>query len=163
MMPLLLIVTLGAALAFTGCGPNAKDGSLSPATGSAFTEVTLPQGTRLPLALTSPVGSDTSAVEDAVTAELTHAITIGGRDVLPAGARLSGVVTEVDRSGRLRGRATVGFRFRFLRAGNSQYNVETAGLSPQAPSLTEQEVRLGPGADVTTYLTVPLTVRVLGN
>jgi len=24
-------------------------------------------------------------------------------------------------------------------------------------------VRLGPGADVTTYLTVPLTVRVLGN
>jgi len=161
MKPQLLAVTLGAALAFTGCGANAdaKDGSLSPATGS-FTEVTLPQGTLLPLSLTSSVGSDTSAVEDAVTAELTHAITLDGRDVLPAGARLSGVVTVVDGSGRLRGRPTIQFRVRFLRAGNTQYNVETAGLSPQAPSITQREVRLGPGADVTTYLTVPLTVRV---
>jgi len=162
MKPLPLSVTLGAALAFTGCGANAnaRDGSLSPATGSAFTEVTLPQGTLLPLSLTSAVGSDTSAVEDAVTAELTHAITLDGRDVLPAGARLSGVVTVVDGSGRLRGRPTIQFRVRFLRAGNTQYNVETAGLSPQAPSITQREVRLGPGADVTTYLTVPLTVRV---
>lgn len=158
----LLVVTLGAALAVSGCGTNAKDGSLSPATGSAFTEFTLPQGTKLPLSLTSSVASDTSLVKDAVTAELTHAITINGRDVLPAGARLSGRVTAVDGSGRLTGRAMIRFRFTFLRAGNTQYNVETAGLSPRAPSSTQQEVRLGPGADVTTRLTVPLTVRVVG-
>jgi len=161
MKPMLLTVTLGAALAVSGCGANAKDG-LSPATGSAFTEVTLPQGTRLPLSLTSSLASDTSVVEDAVTAELTHAVTLDGRDVLPAGARLSGAVTEVDRSGRLKGRAMIRFRFRFLRAGNAQYNVETAGVSPQAPSIAQPEVRLGPGADVTTYLTVPLSVRVPG-
>jgi hypothetical protein len=162
MKPLLLIATLGAALAFTGCGANAnaKDNS---ATGSAFTEVTLPQGTQLSLSLTSSVGSDTSAVDDAVTAELTHAVTMDGRDVLPAGATLSGIVTVVDVSGRLRGRAMIGFRFRFLQAGKTQYRVETAGLSPQGPSLTQPEVRLGPGADVTTYLTVPLTVRVPSN
>jgi len=162
MKPLLLIVTLGAALAVSGCGANANDG-LSPASGTAFTEVTLPQGTRLPLSLTSSVGSDTSAVEDAVTAELTHAITLDGRNVLPAGSTLSGVVTVVDGSGRLRGKAMIGFRFRFLQAGKTQYRIETAGLSPQAPSLTQREVRLGPGADVTTYLTVPLTVRMLRN
>ena len=165
MKPLLLIVTLGAALAVSGCGGNANatDVSRSPTSGSAFTEVTLPQGTTLPLSLTSSVASDTSVIEDAVTAELTHAITIDGRDVLPAGARLSGVVTEVDSSGRVTGRAMIAFRFRFLRAGNTQYSVETAGLTSQAPLIKEKEVRLGPGADVSTYLTVPLTVRVLRN
>jgi hypothetical protein len=159
----LLVVTLGAALAVSGCGTNAKDASLSLATGSAFTEVTLPQGTQLPLSLTSSVGSDTSAIEDVVTAELTHAVTVDGRDVLPAGARLSGAVTDVDGSGQVRGRILVAFRFTSLRTGNTRYNVETAGLSPQAPAAKAQEVRLGPGADVTTYLTVPLTVRVVRN
>ena len=95
MKPLLPIVTLAAALAFTGCGANAN---AKPATGSASTEVTLPQGTTLPLSLTSSVASDTNAVEDAVTAELTHTVTLDGRDVLPAGATLSGVVTVVDGS-----------------------------------------------------------------
>jgi hypothetical protein len=72
-------------------------------------------------------------------------------------------VTEDDGTGRLRGRAMIGFRFRFPEAGNAPYTIETAGLSPQAPSNLHRDVRLGPGADVTTYLTVPLTVRVLGN
>jgi len=165
MKPLLLIVTLGATLAVSGCGGNANatDVSRSPASGSAFMEVTLPQGTTLPLSLTSSVASDTSAIEDAVTAELTHAITVDGLDVLPAGARLSGVVIEVDGSGRVTGRAMIRFRFRSLRTGNTHYNVETAGVSPLATGTTAQEVRLGPGADVSTYLTVPLRVRVLRN
>jgi hypothetical protein len=77
--------------------------------------------------LTSSVGSDTSAVEDAVTAELTHAVTMDGRDVLPAGATLSGVVTVVDGSGRLRGRAMIGFRFRFHRQER-----RNTGSKPQA-------------------------------
>ena len=177
----LLIVTLGAALAVSGCGTNAnaKDPSLSPENEAAYRTVTIPAGTTLPLSLTSSVGSDTSAVEDTVTAELTRAITIDGRDVLPAGARLSGVVRDVDRSGRIRGRAMVAFRFTSLREGNTQYNVETASLWTEAPATQGahatktgigagagaggQQVRLGPGADVTTNLTVPLTVRVLRN
>ena len=87
------------------------------AAGPVYRDVTIPAGTTLPLALTSSVASDTSAVEDAVTAELTHAITIDGRDVLPAGARLTGDVTEVDDSGRVKGRAMIAFRFTSLRTG----------------------------------------------
>jgi hypothetical protein len=50
------------------------------------------------------MASDTSAVEDPVTAELTRAASIDGREVLPAGAQLEGIVTEVDDSGRVKGR-----------------------------------------------------------
>jgi hypothetical protein len=177
----------------------------------AYREVTIPAGTTLPLALTSAVASDRSAVEDAVTAELTSPIRIDGRDVLPAGTLLSGVVTDVDGSGRVKGRAMIAFRFTSLRTGNTKYDIEAASLSRLAPATKGedatkigigagagagavigaildgkdgaakgaavgggagtgvvlatkgQEVHLGPGTDVTTLLTAPMTVRVSRN
>jgi hypothetical protein len=178
----------------------------SPQPEPEFRTVTIPAGTSLPLSLTSSMASDTSAVEDAVTAELTRAITIDGRDVVPAGARLLGIVTQVDGAGRVTGRAMIAFRFTSLRTDGTQYDVQTEPLSPLAPATKGEdatkigigagagaiiggilggkdgaakgavvgagagtgvvlatqgeEVRLGPGADVTTQLTAPLTVRV---
>ena len=129
----LLILTLGTALATAGCTTTASDTADTPlgsANGEAarapasvrpaYREVTIPAGTALPLTLTSSVASDTSAVQDAVTAELTTPIRIDGRDVLPAGTRFSGVVTDVDDSGRVKGRAMIAFRFRSLRTGDAR-------------------------------------------
>ena len=221
-----LILTLGAALAAGACGTTASDAtdtSLNSGTdtraGAAaqpaaaarpvYRDVTIPTGTTLPLALTSSVASDTSAVEDSVSAELTRAITIDGREVLPAGARLTGHVTEADGSGRVKGRAMIAFRFTSVRTGDEQYDVQAAPLSHMASATKGedatkigigagagaviggilggkegaakgavvgggagtgvvlatkgQEVRLGPGADATTQLTAPLTVRVRVN
>ena len=223
-----LVLALGAAMATGACGTTATDATDSPlasengaASGTAaqpgvantaaaarlvYRDVTIPAGTILPLSLTSSVASDTSAVEDAVTAELTRAITIDGWDVLPAGARLEGHVTEVDGSGRVKGRAMIAFRFTSLRTGNEQYDVQSSPLSHLAPATKSedatkigvgagagaiiggilgggdgaakgaaigggagtgvvlatkgQEMRLGLGADVSTKLTAPLTVRV---
>src|SRR5688500_538476 len=107
----LLALTLGAALAATACGTasDATDSALSApddkATAAAsdnvtaggdtkkapaaarvtYRDVTLPSGTTLPLSLTSSMASDTSAVEDPITAELSRAITVDGHEVLPAG------------------------------------------------------------------------------
>ena len=227
-MKRLLILALGAAMATAACGTTASDATdvplasgNGPAAGTAsqpaaanvaadpgpvYRDVTIPAGTTLPLSLTSSVASDTSAVEDAVSAELTRAITINGRDVLPAGAQLNGHVTEVDGSGRVKGRAMVAFRFTSLRTGGDHYEVQSSPLSHLAPATKGedatkigigagagaviggllggkdgaakgaavgggagtgvvlatkgQEMRLGPGADVSTKLTAPLTVRV---
>jgi len=224
----LLILALAAAIATAGCGTTASDATDSPlasgngpAAGTAslpavantaadpgpvYRDVTIPAGTMLPLSLTSSVASDTSTVEDAVSAELTRAITINGRDVLPAGAQLTGHVTEVDGSGRVKGRAMVAFRFTSLRTGGDQYDVQSSPLSHLAPATKGedatkigigagagaviggliggkdgaakgaavgggagtgvvlatkgQEMRLGPGTDVSTKLTAPLTVRI---
>jgi hypothetical protein len=223
-----LMLALGAALAVGACGTTASDATdTSGTTGSGaaagtaakpasantraaarpvYRDVTIPSGTTLPLSLTSSIASDTSAVEDSVTAELTRAISIDGREVLPAGARLSGNVTQVDDSGRVKGRAMIAFRFTSLRTGDEQYDVQSEPLSHLAPATKGEdavkigvgagagaaiggllgggdgaakgaaigggagtgvvlatkgkEVRLGPGADATTQLTAPLTVRV---
>ena len=225
-MKRLLMLTLGAALA-GACGSTTSDttepslsavdgatarSAAQPTTaqarpaGPTYTEVTIPAGITLPLVLTNSVASDRSAVGDAVTAELTRAITIDGRDVLPAGARLTGIVTEGDASGRVQGRAMLAFRFTTLRAGDNQYDVQASPVSRIAPATKGEdatkigigagagaviggllggkggaakgaiigggagtgvvlatrgaEMRLGPGADATTTLTAPLTVRV---
>jgi hypothetical protein len=219
-MKLLLILMLGAALSGGGCGSTADAtdiplpsergaGASTVQIAPGYRDMTIPAGTTLPLALTSSVASDTSAVEDAVTAELTSPITIDGREVLAAGTRLAGLVTEVDDSDRVKGRAMIAFRFTSLRTGNAQYDLQAAPLSRLAPATKGEdattigigagagaviggllggkdgaatgaavgggagtgvvlatkgrEVRLGPGVDVTTRLTAPLTVRVDGS
>jgi hypothetical protein len=218
-MTRLLILTLGVSLAAGACGTTASDAADTPVAANAaspagavvparpaYRDVTIPSGTSLPLALTSSVASDTSTVEDAVTAELTGPIRIDGREVLPTGTRLTGVVTDVDDSGRVKGRAMIAFRFTSLRTGDTKYDLQSAPLSHQAAATKGEdatkigigagagaiiggivggkkgaaqgaavgggagtgvvlatkgrEVRLGPGADVTTQLTAPLTVRV---
>jgi len=114
---------------------------------SAYRDVTIPAGTSLALALTQSVASDTSAVEDTVTAELTGPVTIDGREVLPAGARLLGIVTQVDDSGRVKGRAMIAFRFTSLRSGDAQYDVETEPQSYLAPATKgEDATKIGIGA-----------------
>src|ERR1044072_5604707 len=134
-MKRLLVLTIGAALATAACTTTASDagdvslGSEKGATSGAIAklirpavrEVTIPSGTTLALTLTSSVGSDTSALEDGVTAVLTRPITIDGRDVLPAGALLTGAVTGVEDSGRVKGRAMIVFRFTSLRSGDARY------------------------------------------
>jgi hypothetical protein len=217
----LLILTLATALATGACTTTASDtadtplasvkgeAARTPAVRPAYREVTIPAGTTLPLALTSALASDSSAVEDAVTAELTSPIRIDGRDVLPGGTLLSGIVTEVDGSGRVKGRAMVAFRFTSLRTGDARYDIEAEPVSHLAAATKGEdatkigigagagaiiggivggkdgaakgaaigggagtgvvlatkgkEVRLGPGTDVTTRLTAPVTVRVSRN
>ena len=160
MKPLLLL-TFGTALVAGACTTTASDtattaldsanseAARTPAAAvrPSYRDVTIPADTALLLALKSPVGSDTSAVEDPVTAELTSPIRIDGRDVLPAGTLLSGVVTEVDGSGRVKGRAMIAFRFTSLRTGNTKYDIEAASVSRLAPATKgEDATKIGIGA-----------------
>ena len=202
-----------------GCGGQAPDpeqaaeegaapGAAAPAasSGPRYREIALPEGTSLPLRLQSAVASDTSKVEDAVRAELREAVVVDGVTVLPAGTELVGVVTEAERSGRVKGRARIAYRFNELNYDSERYDVTTAPLVHEAEATKGEdatkiaigagagaaigailgggdgaakgaaiggaagtgavlatrgeEVRLAPGATVTTRLTAPLRVRV---
>jgi hypothetical protein len=227
-----LALILGGAMFATACStttadneaPLSVEGASGPAAGTTgetalrpaaakaapvaprYREVTIPSGTTLALRMTSAVASDTSAVEDAVSAELTQDVTIDGREVLPVGAIVAGEVTGVDDAGRVRGRARVAFRFHTVTTGGNQYEMQTASISRTASATKGEDatkvgigagagaiiggllggkdgaakgaavgggagagvvlatkgnaIRLGPGADIRTTLTAPLTVRV---
>lgn len=102
-------------------------------------EVTLPAGTVLPLTLDSTVASDTSRVEDAVRARLRRALVVDGLEVLPAGARVSGFVSEAQRSGRVKGRARVAFRFTGLTHDGEHYTLRTSRVVREAPGTKKRD------------------------
>ena len=186
-----------------------KDSALTKAVAKVlpvYKDVTIPAGTTLRLDLASSIASDTSKVEDAVNAKVREAVVVDGQTVVPAGASLAGVVTDVADSGRVKGRARIAYRFNSLTVADERYDIETAPTSHVAEATKGEdakkigigagagaviggiigggsgaakgaaigggagtgvvlatkgkEVRLGPGANVTTKLTAPLTVRV---
>jgi len=195
--------TTGAAGAPASTAASAP---LSAVVSPRFSEVTIPAGTTLRLELQSAVGSDTSTVEQPVSAALRAPVTIDGNVVLPAGSEVMGVVTDVERSGRVKGRARVAYRFNSVRAGGEKYDIETSSIAHLAQATKGadatkiaigagagaavgailgggdgaakgaavggaggtgvvlatrgKEIHMGPGADITTKLTAPLTVRV---
>ncbi len=104
-------------------------------------EVTLPAGTHLPIVLETTVGSDISKIEEPVRAHLSRAIELHGATVLPEGSRLSGVVTDARRSGRVKGLAHVAIRFDTLvPAGeDDRYRIDTTAVGRTAPATKKKD------------------------
>lgn len=112
-----------------------------------YRELTIPAGTTLRLTLETTVASDTSEVEGPVRAQLARAITVDGLTAIPAGSIATGVVTQAERSGRVEGRARVGFRFDSLTAGDERYRIRTAVIAREAEGTKGEDAKkIGIGA-----------------
>ena len=114
-----------------------------------FKEVTLPAGTELGLTLHTAVASDTSKVEDPVRATLRRAIVRDGLTVLPAGTPLDGSVVAVERSGKVKGLASLSIRFKDVVVEDERYELRASTVSRQAHSTKKKDatkVGIGTGA-----------------
>jgi type IV secretory pathway VirB10-like protein len=117
--------------------------------GPRFREITIPEGTTLPVTLRTTVASDTSNVEDQVRATLRRAITIDRALALPAGTVLIGHVTDAARSAKVKGRARVAFRFTRadLPGEGGRLALRTATVSRVAPATKKRDAAtIGGGA-----------------
>ncbi len=114
----------------------------APATRRAgHRSVTVPSGTLLPVELSSAIASDSSRVEDPVRATLRRALVVDGVQVLPAGTRVLGVVTSVERAARVKGRARVAFRFTAIAPPGDagRIAIRTEPVSRLAPATKKQD------------------------
>jgi len=80
----------------------------------AFEEFIVPAESVLGLQLQTTVTTETSKVEDPVEAKVTRDVRVGGTVVIPAGTRALGSVTEIERGGKVKGKARIGVRFTML-------------------------------------------------
>jgi hypothetical protein len=144
-------------------------------------DVTIPSGTPLSVMLDTPVGSDTSTVEEPIRGHLALALAFEGQDVLPEGTRVAGVVTHATRSGKVKGVAHLGIRFDTISpvSVGESYSILTAVVTrtagatrkknaaagrgdgtPAARSTSGEEIRLPKGTTLTFHLLQPVTVRL---
>ncbi len=108
---------------------------------------TIPDNTVLDVTLGTALASDTSRVEERVTGTLASPVVIDGTTVIPSGASLTGHVTNVDDSDKIKGRAELSFRFTSLTTGSVTYDIDTTPLYFVAEGTKKDDaVKIGVGA-----------------
>lgn len=109
--------------------------------------MTVPAGTTLTVRVSSDISSERSRVEDPVRGVVTKAVVKQGVTVVPEGAQLRGSVLAATRSGRVKGRASIAFRFDSLTAHGSRYDVRTERIARVAPATKGEDAKkIGIGA-----------------
>ena len=88
-----------------------------------------------------------AASKQPVRGTLASPVVIDGTTVIPSGATLSGHVTHVDDSDKVKGRAELSFRFTRLTTGSVSYDIDTKPLAFVAESTKKDDaVKIGVGA-----------------
>ena len=112
-------------------------------------ELRIPAGTSLPLELTTALSSESAQVEAPVSARLRQAVTIDGYTALPAGSVLTGTVTDVERAGRVKGRAHLAFKFNQVQVRGEREELVTNPVSFEGEaSKGEDATKIGAGAGI---------------
>ena len=111
--------------------------------------LTIPAGTALPLELTTAVSTETASVEMPVSARLRRAVTVDGVTVFPAGATVNGEVSEVDRPGRVKGRARLGLRFTSVIVDGRREDIRSNPVTFEGEQTKgEDATKIGAGAGI---------------
>jgi hypothetical protein len=110
-------------------------------------------GTPLEITLETAVASDTSKVEDAVRGRIAKAVVVSGMTAIPAGAPVKGTVVAVERSGKVKGRASIALRFNEVMVANTPYRIQTTRIVRQAEATKGEDAKkIGIGAGVGTAI-----------
>lgn len=91
--------------------------------------VTVPAGATLTVRLGQAVGSKTSQAGDRFAASLAQPVAVGGNVVIPAGAEVSGTVTQAHAAGRFKGGATLALCLDSIMIQGRQYSIQTTTVS----------------------------------
>jgi hypothetical protein len=101
-------------------------------------EVTAPSGTLLELSLNTPIGSDTSAIDDKVDAVLRAPLIVNGAQLLGAGTMAHGIVTEATPSTKA-GRGRLSVRFNTIQLGQKSLPIQAAAVRWEASATPARE------------------------
>ena len=114
-----------------------------------YRELTIPAGTTLSATLATSLASDTSKVEDPVRATLKSPVSLEGFELLPSGTTIVGHVTSVQQSAKVKGRASIAFRFNSanLHEGPEQFSSATI-VHEAASTKGKDATKIGVGAGI---------------
>lgn len=108
-----------------------------------FREVTIPAGTEIAVRLSTPLASNKNAVEDRVRGTIATPVSVGGVTAIPAGSIITGTVREVQRSGRVKGRAAIAYQFERLEVRDESHAIRSGIVRHEAEPDRSDDVKKG--------------------
>src|SRR6266478_4097894 len=117
--------------------PPPKLHSSSTAEGKTFT---VPAGTKIPLVLKQGISTRNAKVGDHVYLQTNFPLVMEGRMVIPEGTYVQGEITNVQRAGRVKGRAEVMMHFSTLIFPN-RYPVSMQGAVDAVPGARSDDLK----------------------
>jgi len=121
--------------------PGVAPKALPPA--AKFREYVVPAGTPISVRLMTALSSETSRVEQAVSAELNDPLVVDGVEVAPAGSVVSGNVTRAEPAGKVKGLASLAVRFDSIRAGGESLPVAMNYSRTAEPTKASDAKKIG--------------------
>jgi len=135
-----LILLAGLAAAQEEARP-ATPPALAPAASHVVVdEVTIPQGTHIPVVLKNAISTKSSRVGDPIYAQSTFPVVVNDRIVVPAGTYVQGKISQIKPAGHLKGRAEVLVHFTTL-IYPSGYTVILPGAIEDAPGVDKAHTK----------------------
>jgi hypothetical protein len=126
-----------------------KSTEASPAPKPAIVEVTIPEGTVFELELLTALDTSVNRAGDEIQARTISPVYLKGEPVLAQGTYVEGSVTEVQASGKVKGRARLAFTFDKLSTQAGVMDVKTSYVDKEASSGKKKDATIiGGGAGV---------------
>jgi hypothetical protein len=133
------IVLLTAAALAAGC--KSENSTSASAARVRHETMVIPSGTSVVASLGTRLTTDTNHTGDVFLATTIDPIVVDGKTVVPAGARIHGVLRDVVASGRTNGRAQMTLAFEQIEdSGGKAYDISAQPLTLQAASETSNDV-----------------------
>jgi type IV secretory pathway VirB10-like protein len=131
-----------ALFTFTAVGVAQVSSSdpAKPASAASTNAVIIPAGTKVPVALKHAISTKSAREGDAVYAETTFPVVENGRILIPAGTYVQGKISQVQRAGRIKGRAEVLMHFTTL-IYPSGYTVVLPGSVENVPGAEKTSMK----------------------
>ncbi len=139
-MRVTLVMFFLAALALAQSSPASQPNTNASVPATNASDLTIPAGTKVPVALKHAVSSKGTHEGDGVYAETTFPVVANGRVLIPAGTFVQGRISHIQRGGRIKGRAEVLMHFTTL-IYPSGYTVLLPGAVENAPGVDKTSVK----------------------
>ena len=138
-MRIVVAACLLAACAVAQTPATTPQGGTGSAPANA-SELTIPAGTKVPLALKHAISTKATREGDAVYAETTFPVVADNRVLIPAGTYVQGRISHIKQAGRLNGRAEVLMHFTTL-IYPSGYTVFLPAAVENAPGVDKTRIK----------------------
>jgi hypothetical protein len=143
--------TAGGEMRAAAPAGSAPAAAVPPA--STMVTLDVPSGTELVLTLDTGVSSDTARPEQTVRATVARPVIVDGTAVIPEGAVVTGTVVSAERSGRVKGLASIALRFNEVTVARTPYRINTSRIAREAEATKgEDATKIGIGAGVGTAI-----------